>query len=108
MVGGHRPLVAVNRNDLVTFVERHIVGDVPAIAMDDDFLVALLARENRGKHDAVVVDAGLGVEDGHLVLSRCLLKEAFQHTPGRHAVSNDDEFFCHAFYSAASTKRWRS
>ena len=66
--------VAVDGDDLVALVERDAVLDVPAIAVDDDFLEGLLARQHRRQHDAVVVDARLGVEDGDLVAAGRLLR----------------------------------
>ena len=71
--------VAVDRGDLVTLVERDAVLDVPTVAVDDDLLVVLLAGENGRQHDAVVVDARLGVEDRHLVAARCRFEQMLEH-----------------------------
>ena len=108
VIGGDGLRRPVDGDDLVALVEGDAVGDVPAVAMDDDFLIGLLARQHRRQHDAVVVDARLGVEDGDGVAARRLLEQMLQHAPGGHAVADDDEFFGSWRYSAASTKRWRS
>ena len=69
-IGRHGLRGAVDRDDLVALVERDAVLDVPAVAVDDDLLVVLLARQHRRQHDAVVIDARLGVEDRDLVAAR--------------------------------------
>ncbi len=108
VVGGDGAGVAVDADDAVALVEGHVVFDIPAVAMDDDVLEGLLARENRREHDAVIVDARLGVEDRDVVEAGGLFEEMLQHAAGGHAVADDDEFLGHEAYSAASTKRWRS
>ena len=77
MLGGHRRGVAVDGDDAVALIERHAVVDVPAVAVDDDLIEGLLARQDRREHDAVVVDARLGVEDRDLVGFRARLRTAF-------------------------------
>jgi hypothetical protein len=79
----------------VALVERDAVLDVPAVAVDDDFLVCLLARQNRRQHDAIVVHARFGVEDGDLVAVGRGFQQVLQHSAGRHAIADDDEFFGH-------------
>ena len=69
--------------------------DVPTVAVDDDLLVVLLAGEQRGQHDAVVVDPRLGVEDRDLVAARRRFEQMLEHPSGRHAVADDDEFLGH-------------
>src|SRR3546814_15395180 len=69
--------------------------DVPAVAMDDDLLVGLLARKHRRQHDAVVIDPRLAIEDGHVILAGCRLQQMLPHAPRRHALPDDAEFLCH-------------
>ena len=78
---------------------------VPAVAMDDDFLERLLARENRRQHDAVVVDARLGVEDRHVVGVGRRLEQLFQGAARRHAVADDDQALLASRHGGASG--WR-
>src|SRR3546814_10034655 len=58
---------------------------VPAVAMDHDLLVGLLARQHRRQHDTVVIDARLGVEDRHLIGAGSPLEEMLKH-PDRKSV----------------------
>src|SRR5262245_16793007 len=83
----------------MALVERDTVTHVPAVTVDDDLLVAFLSRQDRREHDAVVVDPGLGVEDGDLVTAWGLLQDVLEHAPGGHAVADDDEFFGHGCIS---------
>ena len=85
--------------------------DVPAVAVDDDFLERLLARQNRRQHDAVVVHARFGVEDGDLVAVGRGFQQVLEHSPGRHAVADDDEFLGHdvdvlGIIRPARRRRW--
>ena len=82
VVGGDGLGLAVDGDDLVALVERDAVLDVPAVAVDDDFLERLLARQNRRQHDAVVVHARFGVEDGDLVAVGRGFQQVLQHPPG--------------------------
>ena len=104
-VGRDRLGDAVDRGDLVPLVERDAVLDVPAVAVNDDLLVVLFTRQHRRQHDAIVVDARLGVENGDLVAAGRLVEKVLQHAPWRHAVADDDEFLGHVpvalRYSAA-------
>ena len=91
VVGDYRLRDPVDGDDLVALIERDVVLDVPTIAVDDDLLVILLAGQNRREHDAVVIDARLGIEDGDLIATRRLLEKMFQHATGRHAVADDNK-----------------
>ena len=91
MIGGDGAAVAIDRNDAVALVERDAVLDVPAVAMNDDLLERFFARQDRRKHDAIVIDARLGVEDGHLVGFGRGFEQFFERAAGRHAVADDDE-----------------
>ena len=102
--GRHRLGGAVDLGDLVPLVEGDAVLDVPAVAVNDDLLVVLLARQHRRQHDAVVVDARLGVEDRDLVAAGRLFEQMLEHASRRHAVADDDEFLGHAVHSAASMR----
>ena len=81
----------INRDDPMPLVEGDAVVDVPAIAMNDDLLIALLSRQHRREHDAIVVHTGFRVEDGHIVSAGRLLEEMLQHPSGGHSVADDDE-----------------
>ena len=94
-IGRHGLRSAVDRDDLVALVERDAVLDVPAVAVDDDLLVALFAGKNRRQHDAVIIDARLGVEDRDFVAPRSRFEQMLEHSARRHSVSDDDEFFSH-------------
>ncbi|MCY1220466.1 hypothetical protein D9M72_324810 [compost metagenome] len=108
MVGGDGLGVTVDGDDLVALVERDLVLDVPSVAVDDDLLVVLLARKHRRQHDAVVVDARLGIEDRHRVSARGLLEEFFQHAARRHAVADDHELFSGVFSHGITPQLRRS
>ena len=75
----------------MALVERDAVIDVPAVAVDDDLVEGFLARQDRRQHDAVVVDARLGVEDRDLVGVGRGFEQFFQRAARRHAVADDDE-----------------
>ncbi len=105
MIRGNGHGVAVDGDDLMTLIERDAVLDVPAVAMNDDLLIGLLAGEDRRQHDAIVIDARFGVENGDFILARRLLEQMFQHAARRHPIADDNEFLSHRIYSAASTKR---
>ncbi len=85
----HGPLLAVDRDDPVAFVKRHSMVDVPAVAVDDDLLEGLLARQDRRQHDAVVIDARLGVEDRDLVGFGSGFEEFLERAARRHTVADD-------------------
>src|SRR5690242_10078586 len=94
---------AVDPLDLAALVEGDSILDVPGIAVDDDVLEALLAREHRREHDAVVVDPWLRVEDHDLVAAGVGLEHAFEHPAGRHAVADDDKLFHRALPTPPAT-----
>ncbi len=102
---GDRLRLAVDLSDPCTLVQCHAMGGVPMVIVDDDVVVALFAGQNRREHDAVIVDARFGVEDGHVETTGGLFEQLFQHATGRHAVADDNDLFRHVGYSAASTKR---
>ncbi len=52
------------------------------------------------EHDAVVVDARLGVEDRDLIAVGRGFQQVLQHSPGRHAVADDDKLFGHCLQSS--------
>src|SRR5690606_8082752 len=81
----------IDRDDPMPLVEGDAVVDVPAVAMNDDLLIALLSRQYRREHDAIVVHTGFRVEDGHVVSAGRLLEEMLQHPSGGHSVADDDE-----------------
>ncbi len=92
----------VDAYDFVALVEDDPVLDIPAVAMDDDFLVLLLAGEHGREHDAVVIDARLGVKDRDLVAAARVLEEMLEHAPRGHAVADDDEFLGHGTLAASA------
>jgi hypothetical protein len=94
-IGGDRLGTSVDSGDLVPLVKRDAVLDVPAVAVDDDLFEVLLAGKHRREHDAVVVDARLGVEDRDLIAAGRALEQMLEHSPRSHAVADDDEFFAH-------------
>ena len=89
---GHR----VDGGDGDALVQHHAVLHVPAIAVDDDFLKALFARQEGREHDAVIIHPRLGVENGDVVSLRGGLKQAFERPSGGHAVADDNEFLTHS------------
>ena len=104
----HRLRHAVDFGDLRALVQGHAVSRIPGIVMDHDVLIGFLSGEDRGEHDAVVIDPRFGVEDRDIKEARSLFEQLFEHTARRHAIANNDQFLSHGLYSAASTKRWRS
>ena len=111
VLGGNGAGVAVNLRDLGTFVERHAVLDVPAVAVDDDVVEGFLTREKWRQHDAVVVDARFGVENRYVVGAGVLVEQTFEGATRRHAVADDDELLLagRADHSAATAgDLWRS
>jgi hypothetical protein len=86
---------AVDQRDRRRLVQGDTVGSVPVIAMGDDVFVGLLARKDGGEHEAVIVHARFGIEDGDIELARCRLEQMFEHAPGGHTIADDDESFCH-------------
>ncbi len=60
--------------------------------MNDDVLILLFARENRRQHDAIVIDARLGAENGDVVEVGLAREQFVEHTAGGHAVAENDEF----------------
>ena len=83
--------VPVDRDDAMALIERDAVVDVPTVSMDDDLIEGLLAGQDRRQHDAIVIDARLGVEDRDLVGFGSGFEQFFQGAPRRHAVADDDE-----------------
>ncbi len=101
--------LTVDMADLRALVQGHAMGCIPVVIVNDDVFIGLFTGENWREHDAVVIDARLGVEDRDVEDTGGGLEEVFQHAARRHAVADDDEFlgpcFGHGSYSAASTKR---
>src|SRR6185312_8779935 len=54
-------------------------------------LEGLLARQHRRQHDPVVVDPGLGAEDGDLVAIGGALEDLLDRPAPGHAVADDDQ-----------------
>ncbi len=82
---------AVDLRDPVTLVERDAALDVPAVAMNDDLFECLFSGKDGRKHDPVVIDARLGIENRDVEGVRRHLEKMLQHPAGCHAVANDDE-----------------
>ena len=99
----------IDRDNLFAAMKRYAMAFIPGIVMRDNVLIGLFARQDRRKHDAVVVDARFGVEDRDLIGRGCRFEEMFEHAAGRHAIADDHEFVGHCgFPHAASTNRLRS
>src|SRR5580704_11957238 len=95
MVRDDRPGHTVDRDDFVPLIKGDAVLDIPTVVVDDYLLVILLPRKYRREHDAVVIDARFGIEDGGLVAARLPVEEVLQHSAGRHAVADDDKLLGH-------------
>ncbi len=79
--------IAADQNDAVAVV--------PILPVYDDFLEALFACEDRGKHDPVVIHAGLGAEYRHIETVRVAGEDFLHRTASGHAVSDYDELLAH-------------
>src|SRR6185503_1929528 len=66
-LGPHDLGGGVDGDDGAAGMEGDAVARVPGLVVDDDVVEGLLPRQHRGQHDAVVVDPGLGAEDGDVV-----------------------------------------
>ena len=72
------------------------IGRIEIAIMGDDFLVGLLAGQDRRQHEAIVVSACLGVEQRDLEGLRIKFDQMFDQAAGCHTGTDDDEFFpCH-------------
>ena len=92
---GHGPRVAIDLCDRHPLIERDAVLHIPAVAMDDDLIEGLVAREHRRQHDAVVVHARLGVEDRNVIRIGRALDQALKRTSGGHPIAYDDKPLLH-------------
>ena len=87
----HASRGAIDGDDGFALAQIDVVPRVPGVVVDDDVVELLVAREHGRQHDAVVVDARLGAEDGHVIAVRRARKEFFQHAAGGHSVAEDDK-----------------
>ena len=93
---------AVDRHDRLAAPQRHLVRLVPGLVVNDDVGEALLTGEHRRKHDAIVIDARLRAEDGHVILVRGLVEEFVEDAARGHSVSNDNQFLAHRVWLRVS------
>ena len=91
----HHLGVAVDPGDGIAEAAGDALLVVPGVVMDDDLVEGLLARQHRRQHDAVVVDARLGVEDGDVEGSGRVLEQMLQHPARGHSIADDDETLGH-------------
>ena len=88
--------VTVDCNDLFTETARHAVLFVPRRIVDHDVFVCFVSRKNGGQHDAVVVAARFGIEEGYVIFAGSGVEQLFERPTTGHTGPNDDEFFSHA------------
>ena len=82
---------AVDGDDRLAPAQVDAVAFVPGVVMDDDVLELLFAGQHRRQHDAVIVDARLGAEDGDVVAAWGSREQLLEQAAGRHAVAENDE-----------------
>ncbi len=99
----HYLAAAINGNDLFAEAAGDAVFGIPAIVMRHDFFERLLARQDGGEHDAVVIAARFGVEQRDLEW-RARFEQMLQHPSRGHACADDDQSF-HALRSLTDTRR---
>jgi len=87
----HRPRVTIDGDDGLASAQIDMVSYVPVLMMNDDVIELLLAGEHGRQHDAVIVDARLGAEDGDVVAIWRARKQLLEQSAGRHAVAENDE-----------------
>ena len=84
----HRPRVAVDADHRVARNQRDPVVGIPVIAVDDDVLEGFLAREYRGKHDAVVVHPRFRAENRHIEAVAIAGEDFLYRAAAGHAVAD--------------------
>ena len=95
-VGRHHTLGgSIDVHDLAAAMQGDGIGLIPGGIMDQDVVVGLFPGQHGREHDAIVVDARLGAENGDVVSPRSALEELLQHTAGGHAVADNDQLFGH-------------
>ena len=97
--GGNGLGCAINADDLLVKTTGHAILFIPIRSMNNDFLIGFVTRQNRRKHNAVIVASRLGIEKRNVVVAACFL-ELFQRATRGHASADDDQFLGH--YSAAT------
>ena len=87
----HASRGAIDGDDGFALAQIDVVPRVPGVVVNDDVVELLVAREHGRQHDAVVVDARLGAEDGHVIAVGRAREELVQHAAGGHSVAEDDK-----------------
>src|SRR3546814_14476908 len=73
--------LAVDRRDRITGAEANAVFLIPGVVVDDDVLERLLARQQRRKHDAVVLPPRFHAEYGDAIAAAYALQPSLHRPP---------------------------
>jgi hypothetical protein len=86
-------LRAIDGDDGIARDQRDAIVRIPVLAVDDDVLEGLLAGQQRGQHDAVVVHPRFRAEDGDAEPVRIAGEDFLDGPATGHAVADDDEMW---------------
>jgi thioredoxin reductase len=93
----HSLALAVDVVDRIAGDQFDAVLGIPFGGVEHDFVESLLAGQNRGEHDAVVVHPRLGTEDHHVEPLPVAFEGLFDGAAPGHAVADHDQFLAHRF-----------